>query len=139
MFCRSDNGDRRKSDAGFTMIEALVALGVIAIFLVAIESLVATTVRATRRVGDRLSVVETARAVLAGLPDRASLSPGNFSGEMGENRWRVDVMPFGADFVDPLRHTPWVPQAVVIRVESPTGQELRLDTVRLSPAAGVQR
>lgn len=136
MLCRSDDGDERKSDAGFTMIEALVALSVIAISLAAIGSLVAGSVRVTRRVDDRLSVVETARAVLTGLPDRRSLSPGDFSGDMGDNRWRVDVLAFRADFVDPLRPTPWVPQAVVIRVESPTGQELRLDTVRLRPAAG---
>jgi general secretion pathway protein I len=120
------------------MIEALVALSVIAISLAAIGPLVASSMRAMRRVDGRLSVVETARAVLAGLPDRASLSPGDFSGEMGDNRWRVDVLPFQGDFVDQARPTPWVPQAVVIRVESPTGQELRLDTVRLNPVAGAK-
>lgn len=136
MLWQSDDGDERKSDAGFTMIEALAALGVIAISLAAIGSLVASNVRATRRVDDRLSVVETARAALTGLPDRSSLALGDFSGQIGDNHWRVDVLPFRADFVDPSRATQWVPQAVVIRVESPTGQELRVDTVRLRPAAG---
>jgi len=136
MLWQSDDGDERKSDAGFTMIEALVALGVIAISLAAIGSLVASNVRATRRVDDRLSVVETARGALTGLPDRSSLALGDFSGQIGDNRWRVDVLPFRADFVDPSRATQWVPQAVVIRVESPTGQELRVDTVRLRSAAG---
>ncbi len=138
MLWQSNNGDGRNSDAGFTMIEALVSLGIIAISLAAIGSLVASNVRATRRVDDRLSVVETARAVLTGLPDRSSLGLGNFRGDIGDNHWRVDVMPFSADFVDPSRATQWVPQTVVIRVESPTGQELRLDTVRLRPAAGAQ-
>jgi len=136
---QSDNRDERESRAGFTMIEALVALSVIAISLAAIGSLVAGNVRATRRVDDRLSVVETARAVLTGLPDRGDLALGDFSGATGDNHWRVDVLPFAADFVDPQRATQWVPQAVVIRVESPTGQELRLDTVRLRPAAGGRR
>jgi general secretion pathway protein I len=131
-----DNGDEPTSRAGFTMIEALVALSVIAISLAAIGSLVAGNVRATRRVDNRLSVVETARAVLTGLPDRGDLAPGDLSGAMGDNNWRVDVLPFSADFVDPQQATQWVPQAVVIRVESPTGQELRLDTVRLRPAGG---
>ena len=129
--CQSTKDSERQSDAGFTMIEALVALGVIAISLTAIGSLIASSVRATRWVDDRLSVVETARAVLAALPDRQQLSAGNLSGEIGDNHWRVDVLPFTADFVDPKRPTPWVPQDVVIRVESPTGQILRLDTVRL--------
>jgi general secretion pathway protein I len=123
-------------DAGFTMIEALVALSVMAICLAAIGSVVASNVRSMRRVDERLSLVETARAVLAGLPDRQGLSSGDLSGEMGDNRWRVDVLPFRADFVDPLQPTPWIPQAVVIRVESPTGQQLRLDTVRLTAGTG---
>jgi general secretion pathway protein I len=123
-----------RSDAGFTMIEALIALAVIAISLAAIGSLIANNVRATRWVDDRLSVVETARAVLAALPDRQQLSDGNLTGEIADNHWRVDVLPFAADFVDPSRPTPWVPQDVVIRVESPSGQILRLDTVRLQRA-----
>ena len=85
------------------MIEALVALSVIAISLAAIGSLVASNVRATRRIDDRLAVVETARAALTGLPDRSSLALGNFCGDIGDNHWRVDVMPFQADFVDPAR------------------------------------
>jgi len=136
MLRQSDNGEAPNSDAGFTMIEALVALSIIAISLAAIGSLVASNVRATRRVDDRLAVIESARAVLTGLPDRGSLALGDFSGAMGENNWRVDVLPFSANFVDPARATPWVPQAVVIRVESPSGQQLRLDTVRLRPAGG---
>jgi general secretion pathway protein I len=140
MSWQSDDGRDRTSDAGgFTMIEALVALSIIAIVLAAIGSLVATNVRATRRVDDRLSLVETARAVLTGLPDGGHLTSGDLRGRIGDNRWRVDVLPFQADFVDPVRRTRWVPQAVVIRVQTPSGQELRLDTVRLRPAAGGQQ
>jgi hypothetical protein len=50
---------------------------------------------------------------------------------MGEYNWRVDVMPFAAGFVDAGAPTPWVPQTVVVRVEAPSGEILRLDTVRL--------
>jgi hypothetical protein len=55
---------------------------------------------------------------------------------MGGNRWRIDVLPFAADFVDPTQRTQWVPLDVVIRVESPTGEVVRLDTVRLRHADG---
>jgi len=121
------------------MIEALVALSVIAISFAAIGSLVASNVRATRTVDDRLSLVETARAVLAALPDREQLTRGDSRGEIADNRWRIDVSPFAADFVDPHRATPWVPQDVIIRVKSSMGQVLRLDTVRLRRASGNQR
>jgi general secretion pathway protein I len=121
------------------MIEALVALAVIAISLSAIGSLVAANVRGTVAVDQRLSLVETARSVLVALPDRGQPAPGDSRGELAGNRWRIEVLPFTADFVDPSRPGPWVPRAVVIRMQSPNGELLRLDTVRLQrPQDGVK-
>jgi general secretion pathway protein I len=133
---RLDEDDDPRS--GFTLIEALVALAVIAISLAAIGSLVAGSVRATLVVDDRLSVLETARSVLTALPDREQIALGKLTGQIGENHWRIDVLPFTADFVDPDRGSQWTPQAIVIRVESPMGDTLRLDTVRLQHAYGSQ-
>ena len=42
--------DRRHGEAGFTLIEVLVALAVLAVALAAIGSLMATTVRGTRSI-----------------------------------------------------------------------------------------
>jgi general secretion pathway protein I len=126
----------RDTSAGFTLIEVLVALAVLAVSLAAIGSLVATNIRATRALDQRLALSATARAILTGLPDREQLAVSNSSGEIARHRWRLDVLPFVADFVDPRRATPWEPQAVVLRVQSPTGQVLRLDTVRLRRAQG---
>jgi general secretion pathway protein I len=126
----------RDTSAGFTLIEVLVALAVLAVSLTAIGSLVATNIRATRALDQRLALSTTARAILTGLPDREELAVSNLSGEIARHDWRLDVLPFVADFVDPRRATPWVPQAVVLRVQSPTGQVLRLDTVRLRRAQG---
>ena len=123
-------------EAGFTLIESLVALTVVAVVLAAIGALVAANVRGTRSVENRLSIVDTARMLLAALPDRDQLQPGDTRGELGGNSWRIDVMPFTAGFVDPSVPTPWIPQAVVIRVEAPTGEILRVDTVRLRSAQG---
>ena len=124
------NFKRTKGTEGFTLIEVLVALAVVAVTLSAIGSLVAVTVRGARSVGGRLALVETARSIMTGLPDRADLAPGNFSGEVAGHRWRVDVLPFYADFVDP-RKTDWIPQTVVVRVQSPSGPILQINTVRL--------
>jgi general secretion pathway protein I len=121
---------RHKSNEGFTLIEVLVALTVVAITLSAIGSLVATTIRGARSVGGHLALTETARAILTGMPGRNELSPGNFSGEVAGHRWRVDVLPFYADFVDPEK-TNWIPQTVVVRVQSPNGPILQLNTVSL--------
>ena len=124
------NGSRRAT-AGFTLIEVLVALAVVAISLAAIGSLIAVTSRGARAVGLHLTLVETARSIITGLPERDQLVPGNFSGEAAGHRWRVDVMPFYADFIDLQQATNWIPQTVVVRVQSPAGKVLQINTVRL--------
>jgi general secretion pathway protein I len=121
----------RAGSPGFTLIEVVVALAVLAVSLTAIGSLVASNIRATRSLDQRLSLAATARAVLTGLPDREQLGLSASSGDLAGHRWRFDVLPFTADFVDPRQPTPWVPQAVVLRVQAPGGQVLRVDTVRL--------
>ena len=60
---------------------------------------------------------------------------GSANGETGGYRWRVDIAPFDAGFVDPRTPTPWVPQAVVIRAQSPSGQQIQINTVRLRKRA----
>jgi general secretion pathway protein I len=120
----------RKGTEGFTLVEVLVALAVVAVSLSAIGSLIAVTNRGARAVGGHLALTETARAIMTGLPNRNDLAPGSFSGETSGHRWRVDVLPFYADFVDPEKAL-WIPQTVVVRVQSPTGPILQLNTVRL--------
>ncbi len=117
--------------AGFTLIEALVALAVVAVMLTAIASLTAANLRGVRSIDDRVTVVEAARAVTAGLPNRLELKPGLLSGVMLGHRWRAEVFPFTAAYVDPRATTPWVPQAVVLTVEAPGGPRVRVETVRL--------
>ena len=134
--CRSTNLKCPRNEAGFTLVEVLVALAVLAVSLAAIGSLVANNIRATRALDQRLALVETTRAILTGLPDREQLIPGNLSGELADHHWRVDVLPFVANFIDARRPTPWVPQTVVVRVQSPAGQLLRIDTVRLRRGQG---
>ena len=121
----------RQAVAGFTLIEALIALAIVAVALTAIGSLMAATVRGTRSIDQHLTLVETARAIETGLPDRGDLAVGSLTGAVGDYRWRVDILPFRASFVDPKLPTPWMPQAVVITVQSPAGPVLHINSVRL--------
>jgi general secretion pathway protein I len=128
---RPTRSDDQHAVAGFTLIEVLIALAIVAVALTAIGSLMATTVRGTRAIDQHFTLVETARAIEAGLPDRGDLAAGHLTGTMAGYDWRVDVLPFRASFVDPQLPTPWLPQAVVITVQSPAGQILRINSVRL--------
>ena len=126
---------RDHARAGFTLIEVVVALALIAVALTAIGSLIATTTRGTRSLDQHLSLAETARAVEAALPDRDHLPADGISGEMAGHRWRIDVLPFRASFVDPRLPSPFMPQTVVITVRAPDGPVLQIHTVRLTRRA----
>ncbi len=128
----------RDASAGFTLIEALVALAVAAISLTAIGLLMAGNIRGSGRIEQHLGLVETLRAVETGLSDRTSLSTGNLSGEMHGQAWSVDIAPFPGDFVNPRAAQSWTPQTIVIKVQSPSGAVLQLETIRLGRRTGEQ-
>jgi general secretion pathway protein I len=125
----------RRPAAGFTLIETLVALTVVAVMLTAIANLTSVNLKGVRAIGDRVTVVEAARAVTAGLPNRLELKPGILSGAMLGHRWRAEVFPYTAAYVNPQARTPWAPQAVILTVEAPGGPRLRVETVRLRRVA----
>jgi general secretion pathway protein I len=131
---RSISSSKRRAIAGFTLIEVLVALSVVAVSLAAIGSLIAVTTRGVRSIGGHLALVESTRTILTGMPDRDQLTFGNFSGQSVGHRWRVDVLPFQADFVT-TEVSPWIPETVVLRVQSPDGPILQVNTVRLRRSA----
>jgi general secretion pathway protein I len=115
--------------AGFTLIEALVALALVAVALSSIGALIATTVRGTRSIETRLVRLQAARTVIAALPDREQLVPGHFTGATENHSWRIDVAPFAAKGMQ--SQAPWIPLAVVTTVESPSGGAIEISTVRL--------
>jgi len=133
---RSLRSRQRKSTAGFTLIEVLVALAVVAASLAAIGSLVAVSMRGAQSIGQRLAFRETLRALVTSLPDRRDLGAVTTTGVAAGYRWRLDIAPFVATFVDPQAPTPWQPEAVVITVRSPSGQQLQINTIRLRRRAG---
>jgi general secretion pathway protein I len=129
-------GKARDASAGFTLIEALVALAVAAVSLAAIGLLMAGNIRGSGRIVQHLGLVETLRAVETALPDRTRLSTGNLSDEMHGQAWSVDIAPFPGDFVNPRAAQLWTPQTIVIKVQSPSGTVLQLETIRLGRRTG---
>lgn len=117
---------------GFTLIEALVALAIIAAVLSSIGAVVGTTVRGTRTIDQRLAVSGAAETLLASLPDRNALKTGRQSGELAGHRWSIDVAPMNLA-IQPLPRSRFVPMVVTMQVRASGGPAVQLTTVRLVP------
>ena len=155
MWCRIARSDTRTppGTAGFTLIEVLVAIAVLAVVLGAIGAVVGNTVKTIRSVDRRLPLLETAQSLIAALPARDALQPGTQTGTSGDFRWRIDAVllnitvpdnaaaalstaatgasPAAAAGASPKVN--WVPLAITVRVQGSEGPPVRLDTVRLIP------
>lgn len=118
--------------AGFTLIEALVALAIIAVVLGTIGSVIATTAKGTRSIDQRLALSGTAERLLADLPARGLLKPGRQGGELAGSRWRVDVAPMNVAGGDPATDR-FVPMAVNLRLQRADGSAIQVTTVKLVP------
>ena len=145
---------RLAASEGFTLIEVLIAIALLAVVLGAVGELVGTTVKGIRSVDRRLPLLETAQSLLASLPDRAALKPGSQTGGTSGLQWRIDVVPIT---VAPLAATKpaattaigapeapppapkWQPYEITVRVQDGDRPPIRLDTVRLVPILGVQQ
>jgi general secretion pathway protein I len=119
------------ADSGFTLVEVLVALAIVGITLAAIGRVIATTSHGVRALEQRVSEVEILRGLAAGLSSRSGIAAGSRAGETAGQRWRIDIAPWAGDGVDTMANSPWVAQAVTIRVQSAAGAVLGVETVRL--------
>ena len=135
MWCRIARCDIRppRGTAGFTLIEVLVSIAVLAVVLGAIGAVVGNTVRTIRSVDRRLPLLETAQSLIASLPTRDALQPGTQSGTSGEFRWRIDAVLLNRNVPDDAKAAKWMPLAITVRVQGSEGPPVRLDTVRLIP------
>jgi general secretion pathway protein I len=121
-------------EAGFTLIEALVALAIVAAVLGSIGAVIATTVKGTRGIDQRLALSGTAETLLAALPARTLLKPGRQSGELAGHRWRIDVSPMNVPVANDAPQTGrFIPLAVTMRLQAPGGPAIQVTTVRLVP------
>ncbi len=120
-------------EKGFTLIEALVALAIIAAVLSSIGAVIGTTVKGTRSIDQRLALTGAAETLLAALPARNLLKPGRQSGELAGHRWRIDVAPLNMAAPDVAQTSPFVPLAVSMRMQAPGGPAIQVVTVRIVP------
>ena len=123
--------------AGFTLNEVLVALAIVAAALSSIGAVIATSVKGTRSIDQRLALTGAAETLLAELPARNLLKIGRQSGELASHRWRIEVSPMNASATndDAPQNSRFVPLAVTMRLQAQDGPAIQLTTVRLVPRA----
>ena len=121
-----------RPDAGFTILEVLIALAVVAVAIMAIGSVMSTNARGVRALENHVALIETAQTVLATeLPSRKQLGPGTLAGQTRDYRWQIDVSPLGGGWTVDNANVAWLPELVRLRVRSPSGATINLETVRL--------
>ncbi len=111
-----------------------MSLAVLAASLGSIGALLASNFRAVGAVEQHLGLVETTRAVETALPNPAELRVGDQSGAQAGYHWSTQTRAFSGNAIDPA--SPWIPLSVLIRVASPSGGTLQLETIRLGRRPG---
>lgn len=125
----------RRREAGFTMIEAVVALALLTIVLAAIGTLVATNSRGAWKLEQHAALVNAARVVVSTLPRAAASMPDDLRGRVAGNRWEMRVTPF-LDLVPVVPESRFIPQRVELRVQAPDGMLVSFETIRLQSRDG---
>jgi general secretion pathway protein I len=121
-----------RPEAGFTILEVLIALAIVAVAVVAIGSVMSTNARGVRALESHVALMQTAQTVLATeVPPRKELRPGVLSGQLHDMRWQIDVGPVGGDWIVDKADVAWIPELVKVRVRSVSGATVELETVRL--------
>lgn len=137
----------RAAEAGFTLLEVLVALALLAAAMASLGSLSSVGRRANRVEIERVELAQVARRLVNELTERSFA--GGSTGTMDGYAWRIDVEPMAAAARPPLQpslsetlqqpqQSPqaiWIPFRVIVRIAGPTGASAEIVTVRLGRAA----
>ena len=121
-----------RRDAGFTILEVLVALALVAVVIVAIGSVMSGNMRGVRALERHVALTQAMRAAMAtAIQPRDQLAQGTSSGQTDGYHWTVDVSPLGGNWTVTNSDLAWVPELVRVRVRSPGGATSDIRTVRL--------
>lgn len=86
---------------GFSLIEVVVALAIVAVTLGTVLRLLGTTLVSVDKAGDYLRALSAAQSQLAEANSGRPLSLGVTQGSRDGIEWRLSVRPFSAPPVDP--------------------------------------
>ena len=123
---RDDRSDRR---AGFTLLEALVALALVLAFASAVGPHLSQARRIMANAEGRVAAQVLLRSLLNAPFDRSSLARAPWEGETSGLRWRIDTEPVAAARTRDRAN--WSAFRVVASVTWAPGQVMMAETIRL--------
>ena len=119
------------AEAGFTLIEVLVALAILALSLAAVYETLSGGLRNEAVSRRALAATSLAEGRLAEVGAERPAQTGHWAGKTPEGfRWTVDIRPPGADPATPMNLQP--PRLLEVEVRVHWNQGARVRTVRLS-------
>lgn len=124
---RSGHNDGSDRQAGFTLLEALVALTLLVVFASAVGPHLSQARRIMANAEGRVAAQVLLRSLINAPFDRSSLA--SASGETSGLGWRVDTEP--AAVVRRQAQSIWLTYRVVASVTWAPGQVIMAETIRL--------
>jgi general secretion pathway protein I len=122
------SGERGK--AGFTLLEALIAITVLALSLSALLSLYSTGLRGVAAIDGNMRARLLAQSVMAEMSHERASRPGKVQGRSDQFTWTLTVAPYD----EPERgqqRSPWTLHHLVVTVSWPHGRQIELQTLRM--------
>jgi len=126
---RLGRDDRSDSQAGFTLLEALVALALVLAFASVVGPHLSQARRIMANAEGRVAAQVLLRSLLNAPFDRSSLARAPREGETSGLRWRIDTEPVAA--ARPRDRPNWSAFRVVASVTWAPGQLVMAETIRL--------
>jgi general secretion pathway protein I len=119
-----------RRDAGFTLIEVLVAFAILSVCIGSLFLIFQTSLHRGEAAAAERSATAAAQALLATVGTDIPLVDGERSGTLPPGlRWQVVIRPYGDP--DPQRLLPMVPHAVSVTVWWGGSHSITLDSLRL--------
>lgn len=131
---------RRRRQPGFTLIEIIVALAILAVALGALFQAFSTGLRATAVADRKAAAVMLAQSLLDRIGQDIPLAAGERAGvSEGGLRWSIAIAPSPLIAPDRRADSPLQPFDVVVTVTGDGGRPLTLATLRLAPTAASEQ
>jgi general secretion pathway protein I len=126
---------RTSPDGGFTLIEVLVALAILAVSLVALLGVFGNGFHLAAHIRDRSIATSLAQSLLATTVEGASLRTGETVGRFADGfRWRLHIAPDGeTNDGDGVPVRALQVSATVAWTDGRFERSVTLDTLRLAP------